>query len=106
MEVGCRRAHGDTILSGLVLVSRQKPKGPPSYRLSIGESLIGLPSLAAASESDKGLENARVNQPHQIPTSDPGNQHFLGVQLTPYSQRNEKTFSVAYSLGPHSQQPS
>lgn len=63
MEVDCRRAHGDTILSGLVLVSRQKPKGPPSYRLAIGESLIGLPSLAAASESDKGLENARVNQP-------------------------------------------
>jgi hypothetical protein len=79
MEVDCRRAHGDTILSGLVLVSRQKPKGPPSYRLAIGESLIGLPSLAAASESDKGLKNARVNQPHQIPTSDPGNQHFLGA---------------------------
>jgi hypothetical protein len=42
MEVGCRRAHGDTIVGP---VSRQKPKGPSSYRLSIGESLIGLPRL-------------------------------------------------------------
>jgi hypothetical protein len=48
MEVGCRRAHGDTILGWPGPGLWTKPKGPSSYRLSIGESLIGLPSLAAA----------------------------------------------------------